>query len=51
MLSCAGSPTKLTVIAEFYLYLAAAFTVIRRLTNRAGSLYRWPNRPTTRRLR
>jgi hypothetical protein len=42
---------KLKVIAEFYLYLAATFTVIRRLINRARRLYRWPTRPTTRRLR
>jgi hypothetical protein len=42
---------KLKVIAESYLYLAATFTVIRRLINRARSLYRWPTRPTTRRLR
>jgi hypothetical protein len=39
------------VIVEFYLYLAATFTVIRRLINRARSRYRWPTRPTTRRLR
>jgi hypothetical protein len=38
-------------IVEFYLYLAAALTVIRRLINRARSRYRWPSRPTTRRLR
>jgi hypothetical protein len=38
-------------VVEFYLYLAAAITVIRRLINRARSLYRWPTRPTTRRLR
>ena len=42
---------KRTVIAEFYLYLAAALTVIRRLINQARSRYRWPTRPTTRRLR
>jgi len=42
---------KRKVIVEFYLYLAAALTVIRRLINRARSLYRWPTRPTTRRLR
>lgn len=42
---------KRKIIAEFYLYLAAALTVIRRLINRARSLYRWPTRPTTRRLR
>ena len=45
------STDKLKVIAEFYLYLAATLTVIRRLINRARTLYRWPNRPTTRRLR
>lgn len=39
------------IIVEFYLYLAAALTVIRRLINRARSRYRWPARPTTRRLR
>jgi len=42
---------KRKVIVEFYLYLAAALTVIRRLINRARTLYRWPARPTTRRLR
>jgi hypothetical protein len=41
---------KRRVIVEFYLYLAAAFTVIRRLINRARIHYRWPTRPTTRRL-
>jgi hypothetical protein len=39
------------IIIEFYLYLAAALTVIHRLINRARTLYRWPTRPTTRRLR
>jgi hypothetical protein len=42
---------KRKIIVEFYLYLAAALTVIRRLINRACTLYRWPTRPTTRRLR
>jgi hypothetical protein len=42
---------KRKVIVEFYLNLAAALTVIRRLINRARTLYRWPTRPTTRRLR
>jgi hypothetical protein len=42
---------KSKVIVEFYLHLAAALTVIRRLINRARILYRWPTRPTTRRLR
>ena len=38
-------------VVEFYLYLAARLTVIRRLINRVLRLYRWPTRPTTRRLR
>jgi hypothetical protein len=42
---------KRKVSVEFYLNLAAALTVIRRLINRARRLYRWPARPTTRRLR
>ena len=42
---------KRKVVAEFYLCLAAALTVIRRLINKARSRYRWPTRPTTRRLR
>jgi hypothetical protein len=42
---------KRKIIIEFYLYLAAALTVIRRLINRARGRYRWPTRPTTRRLR
>jgi hypothetical protein len=42
---------KRKVIVEFYLYLAAALTVIRRLIGQARSRYRWPTRPTTRRLR
>jgi hypothetical protein len=42
---------KRKIIIEFYLYLAATLTVIRRLINRARTLYRWPTRPTTRRLR
>ncbi len=45
------STDKRKIVAEFYLYLAAALTVIRRLINRARTLYRWPTRPTTRRLR
>jgi hypothetical protein len=42
---------KRKIVVEFYLYLAAALTVIRRLINRARTLYRWPTRPSTRRLR
>jgi hypothetical protein len=39
------------IIVEFYLNLAAALTVIRRLINRARTTHRWLTRPTTRRLR
>ena len=42
---------KLAPIVQFYFYLAATLTVIRRLINEARSRYRWPSRPTTRRLR
>jgi hypothetical protein len=42
---------KRKIIVEFYLYLAATPTVIRRLINQARSRYRRPTRPTTRRLR
>jgi hypothetical protein len=42
---------KRKVIVEFYLHLAAALTVIRRLINQARRRYRWPARPPTRRLR
>jgi len=38
---------KRRVIVEFYLNLAAALTVLRRLINRARKQYRWPTRPTT----
>jgi len=42
---------KRRVVAELYLYLAAALTVLRRLINEARIRYRWPTRPTTRRLK
>lgn len=42
---------KRKAVVDFYLCLAAAITVIRRLINRARTHYRWPARPTTRRLR
>lgn len=32
------------IVVEFYLHLASALTVIRRLINRACTHYRWPNR-------
>jgi len=42
---------KRRVVAELYLHLAAALTAIRRLINEARTRYRWPTRPTTRRLK
>jgi transposase len=38
-------------VVDFYLFLAAALVVIRQLIQRARSRYRWPGRPTTRRLK
>jgi transposase len=38
-------------IVDFYLFLAAALVVIRQLIQRARLRYRWPTRPTTRRLK
>jgi len=38
-------------IVEFYLFLAAALVVLRRLIQEARLHYRWPTRPTTRRLK
>jgi hypothetical protein len=38
-------------IVEFYLYLAAAFVIIRQLIQRARPHYRWHTRPTTKRLK
>lgn len=38
-------------IVDFYLYLAAAFVTVRALIREARTRYRWPTRPTTRRLR
>jgi len=45
------STDKRRVIVEFFLFLAAALTVIRRLINTARTRYRGETRPTTRRLR
>jgi len=36
---------------EFYPHPAATLTAIRRLINEARTRYRWPTRPTTRRLK
>lgn len=42
---------KTAAVVDFSLFLAAAFVVIRCLIQRARTRYRWPGRPTTRRLR
>lgn len=42
---------KVGAVVDFYLFLAAAFVVTRRLIQRARVHYRWPTRPTTRRLK
>ena len=39
------------VVVDFYLFLAAALAVTRRLIQEAQARYRWPNQPTTRRLK
>jgi hypothetical protein len=39
------------VVVDFDLFLAAALVVLRRLIQEARTHYRWPGRPTTRRLR
>jgi transposase len=41
---------KARPVVEFYLFLAAAIVVTRCLIQRARTRYRWPGRPTTRRL-
>jgi transposase len=38
-------------VVDFYLFLAATFVVVRCLIQRARARYRWPGRPTTRRLK
>ena len=38
-------------VVDFYLFLAAALVVLRQLIQRARHRYRWPSRPTTRRLK
>jgi len=42
---------KRSAVVDFYLFLAAALVVIRRLIQCARSRYRWPTRPTTTRLK
>jgi transposase len=38
-------------VVDFYLFLAASFVVVRCLIQRARMRYRWPDRPSTRRLK
>jgi hypothetical protein len=42
---------KRQAVVDFYLFLAAALVVLRQLIHRARRRYRWPARPTTRRLK
>ena len=42
---------KRQAVAEFYLFLAAAPVVPRQLLQRARLRYRWPSRPSVRRLK
>jgi hypothetical protein len=42
---------KRQAVVDFYLYLAAALVVLRQLIQRARRRYRWPSRPSTRRLK
>ena len=42
---------KTKAVVDFYLFLAATFVVVRQLIHRARTRYRWPTRPTTRRLK
>ena len=38
-------------IVDFFLHLAATFVTVRALIREARTRYRWPSRPTTRRLK
>ena len=42
---------RAAAVVDFYLFLAAACVVARRLIQRDRARYRWPGRPTTRRLK
>jgi len=42
---------KRRAVVDFYLFFAAALVVVRQLIQRARLRYRWPARPTTRRLK
>ena len=41
---------KRQAVVDFYLFLAAALVVLRRLIQEARTRYRWPGRPSVRRL-
>ena len=40
-----------SAVVDCYLFLAAAIVITRCLIQRARTRYRWPGRPTTRRLK
>ena len=42
---------KTKAVVDFYRFLAAALVVVRQLIHRARTRYRWPARPTIRRLK
>ena len=42
---------KTKAVVDCSLFLAAALVVVRQLIHRARTRYRWPARPTTRRLK
>lgn len=42
---------KTKAVVDFYLFLAAALVVVRQLIQQARHRYRWPGRPSTRRLK
>ena len=42
---------KRQAVVDFYLFLATALVVLRRLIQEARTRYRWPGRPTVRRLK
>ena len=42
---------QVRAVVDFYLFLAAALVVLRQLIQRARLRYRWPTRPSSRRLK
>jgi transposase len=43
-------PERRGMVVDFYLWLAASFVITRLLIHHARETFRWPTRPTTRRL-